>query len=70
MLLCKSCWPSIRTIIDNDRCADQAGETYKTLTEVCHLHTVLRLARGMFTPCGQGVKVNVDFYTKGALMGP
>lgn len=50
---------------DNCLFADQAGEVFKVLTEDCNLHTVLRLPRGTFTPCSQGVKANVVFFTKG-----
>jgi len=37
----------------------------KILAEDCDLHTVLRLPRGTFTPCSQGVKANVILFTKG-----
>ncbi len=50
---------------DNCLFNDQAGSVFKILTEMCNLHTLLRLPRGTFTPYSQGVKANVVFFTKG-----
>ena len=51
---------------DNCLFADQAGEVFRILTQVCDLHTVLRLPNGTFTPYSPGTKTNVVFFTKGA----
>ena len=51
---------------DNCLFADQAGEVFKSLTQECNLHTVLRLPNGTFTPYSAGTKTNVVFFTKGA----
>jgi type I restriction enzyme M protein len=50
---------------DNCLFADQAGEVFRILTQVCDLHTVLRLPNGTFTPYSPGTKTNVVFFTKG-----
>lgn len=50
---------------DNCLFADQAGESFKYLTEDCALHTVLRLPNGTFSPYSPGTKTNVIFITKG-----
>jgi type I restriction enzyme M protein len=50
---------------DNCLFADQAGEVFRILTQVCDLHTVLRLPNGTFTPYSAGTKTNVVFFTKG-----
>jgi type I restriction enzyme M protein len=50
---------------DNCLFADQAGEVFEILTKDCNLHTVLRLARGTFSPYSPGTKTNVVFFTKG-----
>ena len=50
---------------DNCLFADQAGEVFKTLTQDCDLHTVLRLPNGTFAPYSAGTKTNVVFFTKG-----
>lgn len=50
---------------DNCLFADLAGEVFKTLTQDCDLHTVLRLPNGTFTPYSAGTKTNVVFFTKG-----
>ena len=51
---------------DNCLFADQAGEVFRILTQVCDLHTVLRLPNGTFTPYSPGTKTNVVFFTKGS----
>ena len=50
---------------DNCLFEDKAGEVFEILMQDCHLHTVLRLPRGTFTPYSQGVKANVIFFQKG-----
>ncbi len=50
---------------DNVLFSDEASEVFKNLMEDCHLHTLLRLPNGTFTPYSQGVKANVLFFRKG-----
>jgi type I restriction enzyme M protein len=50
---------------DNCLFGDQAAEAFKTLTQTCNLHTVLRLPNGTFAPYSAGTKTNVVFFTKG-----
>jgi type I restriction enzyme M protein len=50
---------------DNVLFADNAGDVFKILTADCDVHTVLRLARGTFSPYSPGTKTNVLFFTKG-----
>ena len=52
---------SAMVLPDNCLFEGKAGEVFSILMQDCNLHTVLRLARGTFTPYSQGVKANVIF---------
>lgn len=50
---------------DNALFDDRASEVFRTLTQLCDVHTLLRCPRGTFSPYTEGTNTNVIFFVKG-----